>query len=42
VIVDDTEMLLIFVEDVLMTSSRDFQITTAPNGIAGGEKRSRK
>jgi DNA-binding response OmpR family regulator len=35
VIVDDTEMLLIFVEDVLMTRGGDYQITTAPNGISG-------
>jgi DNA-binding response OmpR family regulator len=35
VIVDDTEMLLIFVEDVLRTSGSDYQITTAPNGISG-------
>ena len=35
VIVDDTEMLLIFVEDVLGTSGGEYQITTAPNGISG-------
>jgi DNA-binding response OmpR family regulator len=35
VIVDDTEMLLIFVEDVLTTSGTEFQITTAPNGLKG-------
>jgi len=35
VLVDDTEMLLIFVEDVLMTSGGNFQITTAMNGVNG-------
>jgi DNA-binding response OmpR family regulator len=35
VVVDDTEMLLIFVEDVLSTSGGSYQITTAPNGISG-------
>jgi len=35
VVVDDTEMLLIFVEDVLTTADRELQITTALNGISG-------
>ena len=35
VVVDDTEMLLVFVEDVLTTSGNKFQITTAPNGLKG-------
>jgi DNA-binding response OmpR family regulator len=35
VIVDDTDMLLIFVEDVLTTSGANFEISTAPNGVAG-------
>jgi DNA-binding response OmpR family regulator len=35
VVVDDTEMLLIFVEDVLTTCGTNFQITTALTGISG-------
>ncbi|HJT80699.1 MAG TPA: response regulator, partial [Chthoniobacterales bacterium] len=35
VVIDDTEMLLVFVEDVLTTSGNAFQITTAPNGLKG-------
>ena len=35
VLVDDTEMLLIFVEDVLATADPQLQITTALNGISG-------
>ncbi|MFL6514372.1 MAG: response regulator [Chthoniobacterales bacterium] len=38
VLVDDTEMLLIFVEDVLTTSGANFQITTAPTGLSGIEE----
>jgi DNA-binding response OmpR family regulator len=35
VIIDDTEMLLIFVEDILATSELELQITTALSGIEG-------
>jgi DNA-binding response OmpR family regulator len=35
VVVDDTEMLLIFVEDVLATADPELQITTASNGLSG-------
>jgi DNA-binding response OmpR family regulator len=35
VVIDDTEMLLIFVEDVLATTDPDLQITTALNGTSG-------
>src|SRR5437660_9538865 len=35
VVIDDTEMLLIFVEDVLATADPDLQITTALNGVEG-------
>jgi DNA-binding response OmpR family regulator len=35
VVIDDTEMLLIFVEDVLATADPNFQITTALNGMSG-------
>ena len=35
VVVDDTEMLLIFVEDVLATAEPDWQITTATSGSEG-------
>src|SRR2546422_6524261 len=35
VAVDDTEMLLIFVEDVLVTADPQLQITTALNGTSG-------
>ena len=35
VLVDDTEMLLIFVEDVLSMEDRDLQITTASSGASG-------
>ncbi len=35
VVVDDTEMLLIFVEDVLATADTGLQITTAANGLSG-------
>ena len=35
VVIDDTEMLLIFVEDVLATADPDLQITTALNGTEG-------
>ena len=35
VVIDDTEMLLIFVEDVLATAEPDWQITTAVNGSEG-------
>ncbi|HEV2095806.1 MAG TPA: response regulator, partial [Chthoniobacterales bacterium] len=34
-VIDDTEMLLIFVEDILATAQPDFQITTASNGTEG-------
>ncbi len=35
VVIDDTEMLLIFVEDVLATSEPELQITTAQSGNEG-------
>ena len=35
VVVDDTEMLLIFVEDVLTTADPELQITTASSGSSG-------
>jgi DNA-binding response OmpR family regulator len=35
VIIDDTEMLLVFVEDTLALAEPQLQITTAPNGITG-------
>src|SRR4029077_182568 len=35
VVVDDTEMLLIFVEDILATSEPELQITTAISGTDG-------
>ena len=35
VVVDDTEMLQIFVEDVLSTADSELQITTAANGLSG-------
>lgn len=35
VVVDDTEMLLIFVEDVLATADPELQISTATNGLSG-------
>ncbi len=35
VVVDDTDMLLIFVEDVLTTADPELQITTAPDGASG-------
>ena len=35
VVIDDTEMLLIFVEDVLATADPDLQIITALNGMSG-------
>jgi DNA-binding response OmpR family regulator len=35
VVIDDTEMLLIFVEDVLATTDPGLQITTALNGTSG-------
>lgn len=35
VVIDDTEMLLIFVEDVLATAEPNWQITTALNATAG-------
>ena len=35
VVIDDTEMLLIFVEDVLATDNPQLQITTAPNATIG-------
>ena len=34
-VIDDTEMLLIFVADVLATADQNFQILTAPNGAEG-------
>lgn len=34
-VVDDTEMLLIFVADVLDTADRNFQVVTAPTGAEG-------
>ncbi len=42
-VIDDTEMLLIFVADVLATADQNFQILTAPTGaeglrLAGSEK----
>jgi DNA-binding response OmpR family regulator len=38
VVIDDTEMLLIFVEDVLTTADPELQITTALTGIQGVEE----
>jgi DNA-binding response OmpR family regulator len=35
VVIDDTEMLVIFVEDVLATTDPNLQITTALNGTSG-------
>ena len=35
VVIDDTEMLLIFVEDVLATANPELQVTTALNGSEG-------
>ena len=35
VVIDDTEMLLVFVEDTLLLGDPQLQITTAPNGITG-------
>lgn len=35
VVIDDTEMLLIFVEDTLAIADKELQITTASNGVAG-------
>ncbi len=35
VVIDDTEMLLIFVEDVLATQHPEWQITTASTGMSG-------
>src|SRR5256885_9844838 len=35
VVVDDTEMLLIFVEDILTNADPELQITTAPSASAG-------
>ena len=35
VVIDDTEMLLIFVEDVLATADPNLRITTALNGLRG-------
>jgi len=35
VVIDDTEMLLIFVEDVLATADPNLQITTALDGVSG-------
>lgn len=35
VVIDDTEMLLIFVEDVLATAEPSWQFTTAPNATEG-------
>lgn len=35
VVVDDTEMLLVFVEDALSLADPQLRITTAPNGVAG-------
>lgn len=35
VVIDDTEMLLIFVEDVLATDHPEWQITTVSNGASG-------
>jgi DNA-binding response OmpR family regulator len=37
VIVDDTEMLLIFVEDILSSADRTLRITTADTGVEGFE-----
>ena len=34
-VIDDTEMLLIFVADVLATADRNFQIVTTPSGAEG-------
>ncbi len=34
-VIDDTEMLLIFVADVLATADQNFQVLTAPNGAEG-------
>lgn len=38
VVIDDTDMLLVFVEDALLYADPQFQITTAPDGITGVEK----
>ena len=38
VVIDDTEMLLIFVEDVLVTAQPDLRITTAGSGVSGVKK----
>ena len=35
VVIDDTEMLLVFVEDTLALADPELQITTAPNGLTG-------
>ena len=35
VVIDDTEMLLVFVEDVLATVDPNLQITTALDGVSG-------
>jgi DNA-binding response OmpR family regulator len=42
VIVDDTEMLLIFVEDILSTADPQLQITTALNATSGWSEISRE
>ena len=35
VLIDDTDMLLLFVEDVLATENPSLRISTAPTGAAG-------
>ena len=34
-VIDDTEMLLVFVADVLATAGRNFRIVTTPSGAEG-------
>ena len=34
-VIDDTEMLLVFVADVLATADRNFQVMTTPSGVEG-------
>lgn len=40
-VIDDTEMLLIFVEDSLTIRNPDLQIATAPNGLSGVKEATR-
>src|SRR4030095_12425425 len=34
-VIDDTEMLLVFVADVLATADRNFRVVTTPSGAEG-------